>query len=181
MRPEHQAVWQRVLPQESWQTVDAIFQATSEESGGRWQFLKPVAPGWHMNYKGLKFIARASASRHMGVFPEQAAQWDWMTDLIRRAGRSIRVLNSFGYTGLATLSAAQAGAAVTHVDASKKAIAWARENQVLSGLSERPVRWLVDDVYKYVRREVRRGSHMRDNPGSAKIWPRSGRPGMGIL
>lgn len=158
MRPEHQAVWQRALPPQRWQTVDAIFQATSEESGGRWQFLKPVEPGWYMNYKGLKFIARASASRHMGVFPEQAAQWDWMTDLIRSTGRSIRVLNLFGYTGLATLAAAQAGATVTHVDASKKAIAWARENQALSGLSERPVRWLVDDVYKFVRREVRRGS-----------------------
>jgi 23S rRNA (cytosine1962-C5)-methyltransferase len=111
-----------------------------------------------MQYKGLRFRAQAASSRHMGVFPEQAAHWDWMGGLIRRAGRPVQVLNLFGYTGLATLAAAQAGARVTHVDASKKAVSTARENQALSGLDDRPVRWLVDDVYKFVRREVRRGT-----------------------
>ncbi len=95
----------------------------------------------------------------MGVFPEQAAHWDWLGDLVGATGRAVNVLNLFGYTGLATLAAAQAGARVTHVDASKKVVAWARQNQSLSGLDERPIRWLVDDVEKFVKREVRRGSH----------------------
>jgi 23S rRNA (cytosine1962-C5)-methyltransferase len=158
VRPEHQAIWQPALPPGQWQAAHAVFQATGEESGGRWQFNKPVEPSWVMQYKGLKFQAQASASRHMGVFPEQAAHWDWLGELIRSAGRPVNVLCLFGYTGLATLAAAQAGARVTHVDASKKAIALARQNQTLSGLEERPIRWLVDDVEKFVRREVRRGA-----------------------
>jgi 23S rRNA (cytosine1962-C5)-methyltransferase len=158
VRPEHQAIWQPALPSKDWQAAHAVFQTTSEESGGRWQFNKPVEPSWMMQYKGLKFQAQASASRHMGVFPEQAAHWDWLGELIRSAGRPVNVLCLFGYTGLATLAAAQAGAKVTHVDASKKAISTARQNQSLSGLEDRPIRWLVDDVEKFVRREVRRGS-----------------------
>jgi len=111
-----------------------------------------------MQYMGLMFQAQATNSRHLGVFPEQAAHWDWIGERIRQAQQPVRVLNLFGYTGLATLAAAQAGASVTHVDASKKAIAWARQNQELSGLSDRPVRWLVDDVFQFVKREARRGS-----------------------
>ncbi|MDD5371192.1 MAG: class I SAM-dependent methyltransferase, partial [Anaerolineaceae bacterium] len=119
---------------------------------------EPIEPRWMMNYKGLKFWAQTSASRHLGVFPEQACQWDWTARLIQDMNRPIRVLNLFGYTGLATLSAAQAGARVTHVDASKKAITWARDNQALSGLQDRPIRWIVDDALKFVEREARRGS-----------------------
>lgn len=158
VRPEHQALWQPALPSERWQAADAVFQPTGEESGGRWQFKRTIPASWVMSYKGLRFKAHASASRHMGVFPEQAVHWDWIESLVRDAGRPIRVLNLFGYTGLATLAAAHAGAHVTHVDASKKAITQAQENQALSGLSERPIRWLVDDAFKFVRREVRRGT-----------------------
>lgn len=162
VRPEHQAIWRPALPQERWLAAHATFRPTGEESGGRWEFHLPVKTPWKMSYKGLSFLAFTANSRHMGVFPEQAAHWDWMTALIkerfRQGAASVRVLNLFGYTGLATLAAAQAGAQVTHVDASKKSILLARENQSLSGLSDRPIRWLVDDAYKFVRREVRRGS-----------------------
>jgi 23S rRNA (cytosine1962-C5)-methyltransferase len=156
MRPEHQAIWQPALPPERWQAAHAVFQPSGEESGGRWSFNKPVEPAWTMTYKGLTFRAHASASRHMGVFPEQASHWDWLEERTRLSHRPVRVLNLFGYTGLASLAAARAGAQVTHVDASKKAITMARENQVLSGLEGRPIRWLVDDAFKFVRREVRR-------------------------
>ena len=158
-RPEHQAVWQRSFSEARWQSAHATFQPTGEESGGRWQFRQPINPTWVMQYKGLKFQAQASASRHLGVFPEQAAHWDWIEEHIRAANRPVRVLNLFGYTGLASLAAARAGASVTHVDASKKSLAWARQNQELSGLGDRPIRWLVDDAYKFVRREARRGTH----------------------
>ena len=157
-RPEHQAVWRPALPKERWQAAHAVFEPSGGESGGQWKFNRPVEPSWMMNYKGLRFRAHASASRHMGVFPEQAAHWDWMDGLIRQAGRPVQVLNLFGYTGLATLAAARAGASLTHVDAAKKAIVIGRENQTLSRLEDRPIRWLVDDAFKFVRREVRRGS-----------------------
>jgi len=158
-RPEHQAVWQRSFSEARWQSAHATFQPTGEESGGRWQFRQPINPTWVMQYKGLKFQAQASSSRHLGVFPEQAAHWDWIEEHIQAANRPVRVLNLFGYTGLASLAAARAGASVTHVDASKKSLAWARQNQELSGLGDRPIRWLVDDAYKFVRREARRGTH----------------------
>jgi len=110
-----------------------------------------------MSYKGLKFRLQTTAGRHLGVFPEQAAQWDWIEEIVRAAGRPVQVLNLFGYTGLATLAAARAGAKVTHVDASKKSVAWGRENQALSNLSELPVRWILDDALKFTLREARRG------------------------
>jgi 23S rRNA (cytosine1962-C5)-methyltransferase len=158
VRPEHQAVWRPAWPAARWEAADATFQSTGEESGGRWRFSTTIPTTWKMHYHELRFQAHAAASRHMGVFPEQAAHWDWMAAQIRSAGRPLRVLNLFGYTGLASLACAQAGAQVTHVDASKKAIAAGRANQELSGLSDRPIRWLVDDVLKFVRREIRRGS-----------------------
>jgi 23S rRNA (cytosine1962-C5)-methyltransferase len=158
VRPEPQAIWRPTLPASTWQRADAVFQATNEESGGHWKFNRRIDTTWIMQYKKLRFQAQASPSRHMGVFPEQAVHWDWLQDQIQAAGRPLRVLNLFGYTGLASLAAAQAGAEVTHVDASKKAIQWARTNQALSGLEERPIRWLVDDAEKFVQREVRRGS-----------------------
>jgi 23S rRNA (cytosine1962-C5)-methyltransferase len=158
VRPEVQAIWSRALPAARWEAAHAVFVPTGEESGGRWQFYKTIPHNWQMQYKGLKFQAQASQSRHMGVFPEQAAHWDWIANRIQSAHRPLSILNLFGYTGLATLAAAQAGAQVTHVDASKKAISMARENLALSGLGDRPVRWLVDDVEKFVRRDVRRGA-----------------------
>jgi 23S rRNA (cytosine1962-C5)-methyltransferase len=167
VRPEHQAVWQRALPSGRWDAAHAVFQPTGEESGGRWQVNKPVKTPWQMRYRlaeqaELRFLAFTANSRHMGVFPEQAAHWDWMSARITRRVQAnqapVKVLNLFGYTGLATLAAAKSGAHVTHVDASKKSILIARENQSLSGLSDRPVRWLVDDAFKFVRKELRRGS-----------------------
>jgi 23S rRNA (cytosine1962-C5)-methyltransferase len=179
VRPEAQAVWQPALPATDWDAAHAVFHATGEESGGRWQFRQPIPQEWIMHYKGLRFTAHAAASRHMGVFPEQAAHWDWVGEQVRRAGRPVKVLNLFGYTGLATLAAAQAGAQVTHVDASKKALNIARQNQALSGLADHPVRWLVDDALKFVQRERRRGAHydalMLDPPKfgrgpSGQVW-----------
>ncbi len=158
IRPEHQAIWKPALPTRHWQQAHAEFQSTSEESGGHWKFNKPAEAAWLMRYKKLRFQVQANPSRHMGVFPEQATHWDWMADQIISARRPVRVLNLFGYTGLATLAVAQAGAQVTHVDASKKSIEWARTNQSLSNLNGGSIRWLVDDVEKFVRREVRRGS-----------------------
>ena len=156
VRPEHQAIWRRALPDTEWQRAHAVFQSTGEESGGHWLFKENLPANWQMRYKDLVFFIQANPSRHMGVFPEQASHWDWIQDKIEKVCRPVKVLNLFGYTGLATLAAAQAGAQVTHVDASKKVIQLARQNQELSGLSERPIRWLVDDAEKFVRREVRR-------------------------
>lgn len=157
-RPEPEAVWQPGLAEKTWKNVHAFFRAADEENGGHWETLKPMDERWTMQYKGIKFWTQLSASRHLGVFPEQAGQWDWLTEKVQAAGRTIQVLNLFGYTGLASLAAAAAGARVTHVDASRKVLNWARENQELSGLGDRPIRWILDDALKFVQREARRGS-----------------------
>ena len=155
-RPESQAMWKRSLTSE-WMNADAVFIPTGEESGGHWDFKNKTDEKWIMKYGDLRFWTMTTPGRHLGVFPEVAAHWDWTSNLISNANREIKVLNLFGYTGLATLAAASAGAKVTHVDASKKSVNWARENQALSKLIEKPVRWIVDDAVKYVQREVRRG------------------------
>jgi len=157
VRPEHQAVWSPAYDERIWNDADAQFIVTQEESGGHWKIRTLLPESWLMNYQGLSMKVRPSNSRHLGVFPEQAAHWDWIDAQIKKAGRGVNVLNLFGYTGIASLSAARAGAKVTHVDASKKAISQARENQLLSHLESAPIRWIMDDVVKFVRREVRRG------------------------
>ncbi|HVN16875.1 MAG TPA: class I SAM-dependent methyltransferase [Anaerolineales bacterium] len=169
VRPESQAMWKRALPESEWKNVHAVFEPTGEESGGHWNFKKKVEEKWQMQYNlapgsssesrrgALRFWAMTTPGRHLGLFPEGAAHWDWFSSLIEISNRPINVLNLFGYTGLATLAAAAAGAKVTHVDASKKAVNWARDNQVLSGLGDKPIRWLVDDALKFVQREARRG------------------------
>jgi 23S rRNA (cytosine1962-C5)-methyltransferase len=159
VRPEVQALWTPALPAREWSAADAVFIPSGEESGGHWQHKKKVAEKWEMGYGSLRFTAMTTPGRHLGVFPECAAHWDWIAERIKNKTKneSANVLNLFGYTGLATLAAAAAGAKVTHVDASKKSVSWARENQVLSGLAEKPVRWIVDDALKFVEREVRRG------------------------
>jgi 23S rRNA (cytosine1962-C5)-methyltransferase len=156
VRPEPQAAWSRRRPPGEWTAAHGVFESAAEK--GQWQFSRPVPERWQMSHGALRFWAQATAFRHMGVFPEQACHWDWAVDLIRSAARPVRVLNLFGYTGLFTLATAAAGAQVTHVDASKTTLAWARENQELSGLTDRPIRWLLDDALKFVRREARRGS-----------------------
>jgi 23S rRNA (cytosine1962-C5)-methyltransferase len=172
VRPESQAMWKRSLdPNEEWKNTHAEFMPTGEESGGHWDFKKKVDEKWEMRYPlmphfdygsaqredNLKFWVMTTPGRHLGVFPEVAAHWDWFSGLIARSKREINVLNLFGYTGLATLAAAAAGAKVTHVDASKKSVGWARDNQALSKLTDAPIRWIVDDALKFVQREARRG------------------------
>lgn len=157
-RPEPEAVWRPALPENTWKNAHAFFRTSAEENGGHWETLKPMEDRWTMQYKRLKFWTQLSASRHLGVFPEQASQWDWLQSKIEAVNRPLQILNLFGYTGLATLAAAAAGGRVTHVDASRKVINWARENQDLSDLSERPVRWILDDALKFIQREARRGT-----------------------
>lgn len=158
LRPEPEAVWRPALSAAEWQSAHARFIPSPEENGGHWERLRPGPERWALEYKGLRFWVQLGASRHTGLFPEQAAQWDWTTQTIRSAGRPLSVLNLFGYTGAATLAAAQAGAKVTHLDASKKVVTWARENQALSGLEDKPVRWIIDDALKFIQREARRQS-----------------------
>lgn len=160
VRPEGQAIWQRALPQKEWDRADAVFTGDTDEEGmGRWRFPKlPLGETWPMKHDGIDYLGRFTSFRHVGVFPEQASHWDHMADLIAAAKRPVKVLNLFGYTGLASLVAARAGAEVTHVDASKKAIGWARENQEMAGLGSKPIRWIVDDAMKFAEREERRGS-----------------------
>ena len=163
IRPEEQALWTPRLPAARWEAADAIFTGDVEEEGpGRWRFPRPIAEDWQMRHGPVRWISRFTSFRHVGVFPEQAAHWDWMADRIAgrvaAGGERPKLLNLFGYTGLASLVAAAAGAQVTHVDASKKAIAWARENQALSGMESLPIRWICEDAQKFVQREVRRGN-----------------------
>ena len=160
VRPEGQAIWRPALPERDWANVDAVFTGDTDEEGmGRWRFPKaPLGETWPMRHDGLDYLGRFTSFRHVGVFPEQASHWTHMEGLIRAARRPVKVLNLFGYTGLASLVAARAGAEVTHVDASKKAVQWARENQQVARLSDRPIRWIVEDAVKFAEREARRGS-----------------------
>ncbi|HTP03305.1 MAG TPA: class I SAM-dependent methyltransferase [Anaerolineales bacterium] len=163
-RPEVQAMWSPALSKKEWDSADAVFQPTNEENGGHWLFRKKELDRWQMRYDlpggaPLRFWAMTTSGRHLGVFPEAAPHWDLIAASLKQSGRpAASVLNVFGYTGLATLAAAAAGAHVTHVDASRKAVAWARENQSLSDLAGKPVRWIVDDALKFVEREGRRGA-----------------------
>ncbi|TIX75166.1 MAG: class I SAM-dependent rRNA methyltransferase, partial [Mesorhizobium sp.] len=159
VRPEGQAIWQKALPAENWDRADAIFTGDTDEEGiGRWRFPRtPLGETWPMKHDGIDYLGRFTSFRHVGVFPEQASHWDHMAGLIAAAKRPVKVLNLFGYTGLASLVAARAGAEVTHVDASKKAIGWARENQEMAGLLQKPIRWIIDDAMKFAEREERRG------------------------
>ena len=158
IRPEGQALWQPALSEKEWENVDAIFTGNTDEEGmGRWNFPKqPLGETWPLEWNGMPFLGRFTSFRHVGVFPEQDAHWRYMEGLIKSAKRPVKVLNLFGYTGLASLIAARAGAEVTHVDASKKAILWAKENQEMAGLTDRPIRWICDDAVKFVEREKRR-------------------------
>jgi 23S rRNA (cytosine1962-C5)-methyltransferase len=155
-RPEPEAIWSPRLPQSAWQNPHARFIPSPEENGGHWERLRPGLDRWQLAYKDLRFWVQLGASRHTGLFPEQAAQWDWVMDKIASSGRPLHVLNLFGYTGIASLAAARAGAHVTHLDASRKVVAWARENQSLSSLETAPIRWIIDDALKFVQREARR-------------------------
>ncbi len=160
IRPEAQALWQPALSPDIWERADAIFTGDTEEEGmGRWRFPRALLPEvWPMRLLDVDFYGRFTSFRHVGVFPEQLAHWGWMREQILRANRPLKVLNLFGYTGVASLIAASLGAEVTHVDASKKAVGWARENQALARLEQKPIRWIVEDAMKFIQREERRGS-----------------------
>jgi 23S rRNA (cytosine1962-C5)-methyltransferase len=158
VRPEPQCLWAPRLPEAAWASADAVFDPTDEDEAGRWRFSGKLAETWPLAWRDVRFHGRFTAFRHLAFFPEQAANWAWLDEQLRAARGQPRVLNLFGYTGVASLVAAAAGAAVTHVDASKKAIGWARENAALSGLEDRPIRWICEDARRYVQREVRRGS-----------------------
>jgi 23S rRNA (cytosine1962-C5)-methyltransferase len=159
VRPETQAIWRPQLPERDWQRADAIFEKSKggDDGPGNWQTRRPLPEQWQLHYNNLRFWVRLTPFRHTGVFPEHNAQWAWIDRQVAlRPGTTALVL--FGYTGLSSLAAAAAGARVTHVDASKPAVLWAQSNQQLSGLAEQPIRWLIDDVGKFVAREIRRGS-----------------------
>lgn len=164
VRPDPQAIWQPTNPSE-WNTADVLFVRTRDDKG-QWRFKRHIPEKWKMNWHNLSFWARLTSFKHTGVFPEQSLQWEWITQQIQKTQKNQvarnssvpSVLNLFGYTGIASLAAATAGARVTHVDASKPSIAWARENQQLSGLEDKPIRWILDDAVKFVEREIRRGN-----------------------
>ncbi|MBI5005034.1 MAG: class I SAM-dependent rRNA methyltransferase [Candidatus Lloydbacteria bacterium] len=155
-RPEQQAMWSKKLPAQEWQEADAIFTGEDERESGSWRFRGEPLTMWETSYASVKFLGRITSFRHLGFFPEQASHWDLIVKRVSKI-KNAKVLNLFAYTGVASLFAAQADAEVTHVDASKKAIEWAKENQKLSGLESAPVRFMCDDVKKFVAREIRRG------------------------
>ena len=157
IRPDPQVIWNTPKTHPLWQRADARY-VRSSQGGGHWEYRRELPESWKISYKDLTFKISPTGFKHTGLFPEQAVNWDMMREKISGAGRNIRVLNLFAYTGGASLAAAAAGASVCHVDAAKGMVHWARENAELSGLSERPVRWIVDDCAKFVEREIRRGS-----------------------
>jgi 23S rRNA (cytosine1962-C5)-methyltransferase len=158
VRPEPQCLWRPRLDEAAWSSADAVFDPSDEDEAGRWRFSVKPAETWPLAWRGVRFHGRFTNFRHLAFFPEQAAHWAWLDETVRAAAAPPRVLNLFGYSGVASLVAAAAGASVTHVDASKKAIGWARDNAALSGLVERPIRWICEDARRYVQREARRGS-----------------------
>lgn len=156
VRPDPQVIWDTEKKNLGWKNKNGHYHRSSK-GGGEWEFIN-LPKEWSIKYKELTFHLKPFSFKHTGLFPEQATNWDWFSDLIHKANRPIKVLNLFAYTGGATLAAAKAGATVTHVDASKGMVTWAKENASSSGLGESPIRWMVDDCIKFVEREIRRGS-----------------------
>lgn len=156
VRPDPQVIWDTPKKAKGWKHPNAHYHRSSK-GGGEWEFFD-LPKQWQIHYKELTFNLQPFNFKHTGLFPEQAANWDWFSKLIKEAGRPVKVLNLFAYTGGASVAAAKAGAAVTHVDASKGMVTWAKENAASSGLSDAPIRWIVDDCVKFVEREIRRGN-----------------------
>ncbi len=156
IRPDPQVIWHGEKKNELWKHADASYRR-SHTGGGAWSENR-LPEKWNIRYKDLTFCIRPMGFKHTGLFPEQATNWDWFSDLIRKADRPIKVLNLFAYTGGATIAAAKAGASVCHVDAARGMVAAAKENAVLSGLGDAPIRYIVDDCRKFVEREIRRGN-----------------------
>ena len=156
LRPDPQVIWKTEKTVPEWNRLNGHYHRSSK-GGGEWEFFK-LPEEWPISYRELNFRLKPFSFKHTGLFPEQAVNWDWCSERIREAGRPVKVLNLFAYTGGATLAAASAGASVTHVDASKGMVTWAKENAAASHLEDAPVRWLVDDCVKFVEREIRRGN-----------------------
>lgn len=156
IRPDPQIIWKGERNAPEWKRADGIYRRSST-GGGKW-VKKNLPEEWNIGYGSLNFVLRPMGFKHTGLFPEQAANWDWFTELIKNAGRPVKVLNLFAYTGGATVAAAKAGASVCHVDAAKGMVAQAKENARLSGLEDAPIRYIVDDCKKFVEREIRRGN-----------------------
>lgn len=156
VRPDPQVIWDTPKKNAGWKKMNGHYHR-SQKGGGEWEFFD-LPQQWDIRYRELTFNLKPFSFKHTGLFPEQAANWDWFGERIKKAGRPIKVLNLFAYTGGATLAAAKAGASVTHVDASKGMVGWAKENARSSGLEEASIRWIVDDCVKFVEREIRRGS-----------------------
>lgn len=157
LRPDPQVLWNTPKKNPAWKHLNAHYHR-SKKGGGEWEFFD-LPKQWSIHYRELTFHLKPFSFKHTGLFPEQAVNWDWFSELIQKAGRQVKVLNLFAYTGGATCAAAKAGAAVTHVDASKGMVTWAKENAQASGLADAPIRWIVDDCVKFVEREIRRGNH----------------------
>ena len=156
VRPDPQVIWDTPRTDKGWKSRNGHYHR-SKKGGGEWEFFS-LPEQWQIHYGSLTFNLKPFNFKHTGLFPEQATNWDWFSEKIKKAGRPVKVLNLFAYTGGATLAAAAAGAQVTHVDASKGMVTWAKENAVSSGLKDAPIRWLVDDCVKFVEREIRRGN-----------------------
>ena len=157
IRADPQVIWHTPKTHPLWFQADAVYRR-SNTGGGHWEVRNRVPEHWEISYRDLRFRVKTMGFKHTGVFPEQAVNWDYTAALIRSAGRPVRVLNLFAYTGAATVSALKAGAQVVHVDASKGMVQWAKENAAASGVQDRSVRWIVDDCIKFVQREIRRGN-----------------------
>ena len=157
IRPDPQVMWHGDRKNPLWQNAHAKYHR-SNSGGGYWENLKTVPKVWSVDFRDLTFRLKPMDFKHTGLFPEQAVNWDLMSDCIKNAGRPLKVLNLFAYTGGATVACLKAGASVTHVDASKGMVQWAKENAIASGVGDRPVRWLVDDCLKFIAREIRRGN-----------------------
>ena len=156
-RPDPQIIWKEKTYPEKWKNINATYHR-SKTGGGSWEYKKKMPTQWQIKYKDLTFNIKPMGFKHTGLFPEQAVNWDWMMNKIKKSNRNIKVLNLFAYTGGATVACASAGASVCHVDSSKGMVTWAKENITSSGLAEKPVRYIVDDVVKFVNREIRRGN-----------------------
>ena len=157
IRPDPQIIWKNKSKPELWKNANARYNR-SKTGGGSWDYKKPLPKSWQVKYKNLTFNIKPMGFKHTGLFPEQAVNWDWMMEKIKNAKREIKVLNLFAYTGGATVACLSAGASVAHVDSSKGMVEWAKENVASSGLRDKPVRFLIDDVVKFVNREIRRGN-----------------------
>ena len=157
IRPDPQIIWKEKSFPEKWKNANAKYNR-SNTGGGNWNFIKPLPKSWQIKYKDLTFNIKPMGFKHTGIFPEQAVNWDWMMNKIRNSNREIKVLNLFAYTGGASVACLKAGSTVCHIDSSKGMCEWAKENVASSGLRERPIRFLIDDVVKFVNKEIRRGN-----------------------